>query len=213
MCCKVEEFKPYLDKFKKVNLDSIHFDVMDGHFVENVMLGVNSYNDVKRLSDIPVDMHFMCTDPMKFIRMFSVLPGDRISFHPETTYQPYKILQTIKDMGCKAGLVFNPGTSLTYLEECVDLVDYVTLMTVNPGFAGQKMVPTALDKIRRTRKMLDDNNRQDVDVEVDGNTTFEHSQAMYRAGANVFVVGTSSILNNLEDFEENYEAYLKKIKE
>ena len=76
MCCKVEEFKPYLDLFAKVKLDSIHFDVMDGHFVDNVMLGVTTYNDVKRLSDLPVDMHFMCTNPEKFIDMYHIMEGD-----------------------------------------------------------------------------------------------------------------------------------------
>ena len=207
MCCKVEEFKPYLDLFAKVKLDSIHFDVMDGHFVDNVMLGVTTYNDVKRLSDLPVDMHFMCTNSEKFIDMYHIMEGDKISFHPETTYQPYKLLQSIHEHGCSAGLVLNPGTPLGYLEECIDLIDYVTLMTVNPGFAGQKMVPSALEKIERTRKLLDENGKENADIVVDGNTTMVNAKAMRQAGANVFVVGTSSIITGLDTFEENYRKY------
>lgn len=213
MCCKVEEFKPYIDKFEEVNLANIHFDVMDGHYVKNAMLGTTDYRDVKRLSHLPVDVHLMCFGPEEFIEMYDIQAGDWISFHPETTDQPYRLLQSIRERGCKAGLVLNPGTPLTYLEECIDLVDYVTLMTVNPGFAGQKMVPTALNKISRTRKLLDEYNKQDVDLVVDGNTVLENAKKMAQAGANVFVVGTSSLLSDLANFSENYYKYKKEIEE
>ena len=154
MCCKVEEYKPYLELFEKVQLDSVHFDIMDGAYVKNVMLGTPIYKDIKRLSKLPVDVHIMSYRPEEYMEYYDIQPGDRISFHPETTAQPYKLLQTIRDKGCKAGLVLNPGTPVSYLEECMDLLDYVTLMTVNPGFAGQKMVPDAPQKIRRVWQLL-----------------------------------------------------------
>lgn len=211
MCCKVEEISKYIQLFEKVKLDSIHFDVMDGHYVDNVMLGSNLYTDIKRLSKLPVDIHFMCMRPEKFIQIFNIKAGDRISFHPETTFQPYKLLQTIKEKKCKAGLVINPGTPVSYLQECIGMVDYVTIMTVNPGFSGQSMVPAAQDKIRRIRKMLDDHKRENIDVVVDGNTTIEHAKMMKSAGANTFVVGTSSVIKGLDKFEEEYFVYKKEL--
>lgn len=141
---------------------------------------------------------------------YDIQPGDRISFHPETTAQPYKLLQTIRDKGCKARLVLNPGTPVSYLEECMDLLDYVTLMTVNPGFAGQKMVPDAPQKIRRVRQLLDAYEKE-IDIVVDGNTTIENSRLMRDAGANAFVVGTSSIIRSLDTFEEMYNAYVQEL--
>ena len=104
MCCRVEEYKPYLELFEKVGLDSVHFDVMDGKYVKNVMLGTTIYKDIKRLSSLPVDVHIMAWAPEEFIPYYDVQPGDRISFHPETTAQPYKLLQSIKERGCRAGL-------------------------------------------------------------------------------------------------------------
>lgn len=207
MCCKIEEYKPYIELFEKVNLDSIHFDIMDGTYVKNVMLGTTIYKDVRRLSRLPIDVHIMSYRPEEYMEFYDVQPGDRISFHPETTAQPYKLLQSIKDKGCMAGLVINPGTPLSYLEECIDLLDYVTLMTVNPGFAGQVMVPSAPAKIRRTRELLDKYGKK-IDIVVDGNTTLENARIMKEAGANNFVVGTSSIIKGLDSFEECYNSYL-----
>ena len=207
MCCKVEEYKPYMELFEEVGLDSIHFDIMDGTYVKNVMLGTTIYKDIKRLSKLPVDVHIMSYRPEEYLEYYDVMPGDRVSFHPETTAQPYKLLQTIKDKGCKAGLVLNPGTPIAYLEECIDLVDYVTLMTVNPGFAGQKMVPDAPKKIKRVRALLDHYGK-DIDLVVDGNTTIENSKIMRDAGANLFVVGTSSIIKGLDVFKTMYQEYV-----
>lgn len=211
MCCKVEEFKPFLEKFEKVGIDAIHFDVMDGHYVKNIMLGTPVYKDIKRLSHLPVDIHIMAIEPENFIEYYDIQPGDSISFHPETANQPYKLLQTIKEKGCKAGLVLNPGTPLVWLEECIDLLDFVTLMTVNPGFAGQKMTPNSLEKIERIRNLLNAYNK-DIDLIVDGNTTFENSLKMKKAGANAFVTGTSSMLASLEQFEEKYEEYVDNLR-
>lgn len=210
MCCKIEEYKPYMDLFEKVGLDSIHFDIMDGTYVKNVMLGTTIYKDIKRLSKLPVDIHIMSYRPEEYLEYYNVQAGDRVSFHPETTAQPYKLLQTIHDKGCKAGLVLNPGTPVSYLEECIELVDYVTLMTVNPGFAGQSMVPDAPKKIRRVRELLDRYGK-DIDLVVDGNTTPTNSQLMKEAGANVFIVGTSSIIKGLDVFETMYHEYVEAL--
>lgn len=212
MCCKVEEYKPYMELFEEVGLDSIHFDIMDGTYVKNVMLGTTIYKDIKRLSTLPVDVHIMSYRPEEYLEFYNVQPGDRVSFHPETTAQPYKLLQTIRDKGCKAGLVLNPGTPIAYLEECIELIDYVTIMTVNPGFAGQTMVPDAPKKIKRVRELLDFYGK-DIDIVVDGNTTIENSRVMREAGASIFVVGTSSIIKGLDKFKSMYQEYVDAIKQ
>lgn len=212
MCCKVEEYKPYMELFEEVGLDSIHFDIMDGTYVKNVMLGTTIYKDIKRLSALPVDVHIMSFRPEEYLEFYNVQPGDRVSFHPETTAQPYKLLQTIRDKGCKAGLVLNPGTPIAYLEECIELIDYVTIMTVNPGFAGQTMVPDAPKKIKRVRELLDFYGK-DIDIVVDGNTTIENSRVMREAGASIFVVGTSSIIKGLDKFKSMYQEYVDAIKQ
>lgn len=210
MVCNIEELKEYLTLFEKVGLDSIHFDVMDGAYVKNIMLGTNIYNDVKRLSKLPIDIHLMVNSPENFIDYFSPKANDRVCFHPETTNQPYKLLQTIGDLGCKAGLVINPGTPLTYLKECINIVDYVMAMTVNPGFAGQELIPDAEIKVKRIKDIIDKSGRE-IDLFVDGNTTYENSKILKRAGANGFVVGGSSIIRNLDSFESDYQLYVKEL--
>ncbi len=206
MCCHGEDYPAYCSLFEKAGVDSIHFDVMDGHYVNNIMLGVSNFQDCCRLSRLPIDIHLMVERPENFVDYFPVRQGDKISFHPEVTHQPYRLLQYIRGKGCLAGLVLNPGTPVSFLEENLDQLDYVTLMTVNPGFAGQTMAPNALDKLPRVRGLLERSGRE-IDLFVDGNTTFKNASRMSRAGANGFVVGTSSLLKSPQEFNEKYSAY------
>lgn len=208
MVPKVTEYKEYIEQFQEYKLSVIHFDVMDGHFVPNIMLGTSVFNDLKEITKIPIDIHLMVNEPERYIPMFNLENGDWVSFHPETTNQPYKLLQTIKSMNCRAGLVISPGTPLSYIEECVDQLDYVTLMTVNPGFAGQKLVPNAFEKLSRIRALLNKYNPQ-IDLVVDGNTTVENSRKMRTYGANGFVVGSASkILKSPQTFSKYYSEFV-----
>lgn len=206
MVCRTHELIGYIHAFEKVGLDSIHFDVMDGHYVDNIMLGTNLFTDVKELTRLPIDIHLMTYAPEKFVNYFHPRKDDRVSFHPETTRQAFKLLQTIREKGCKAGIVLNPGTPINHIDELYEVIDFVTLMMVNPGFAGQKLVPNGLEKIRRVREKLDGYGL-DIDVFVDGNTTPENARSMYKNGANGIVVGTSSIVRSLETFVVEYNAY------
>lgn len=206
MVCKTRELADYIREFEDVGLDSIHFDVMDGHFVDNIMLGTNLYNDVKSMTDIPVDIHLMTYAPEKFVDYFDLRKGDRVSFHPETTRQAFKILQGVRDKGLSAGIVLNPGTPITHLDELHEVTDFITLMMVNPGFAGQKLVPNGLSKIRRVREKLNELGLE-IDIFVDGNTTPENARKMFQHGANGIVVGTSSIVRSVESFKNEYRNY------
>jgi ribulose-phosphate 3-epimerase len=210
MCCKLWEIKDYVHAFEEAGVDAIHFDVMDGHYVENVMLGTTCYRDLKELTHIPIDIHLMCLEPEKYLDYFNPSECDRVSFHFESCKQPYKLLQRIRDRGLKAGLVLNPGSPIETLEEVKSVLDFVLVMAVNPGFGGQKMVPDHFEKLKRIRALLDSYN-MNLDVYVDGNTTLENAKKMYASGANGFIVGTSSLLKNVNYFKEQYPIYIKNI--
>lgn len=207
MCCKLWDVVPYVRAFEEARLDSIHFDVMDGHYVKNIMLGTVFYRNIKEITNIPVDIHLMCTEPERFLDYFMPAPGDRVCFHPETSAHPYRLLQEIQARGLKAGVVLNPGTPVSLLGEYKSVLDYVLLMTVNPGFAGQMMVPDAMDKIRRIIARLRACGMTRVELFVDGNTTFENAPKMAAAGANGLVVGTSSLIKGIDGFCERYQEY------
>jgi ribulose-phosphate 3-epimerase len=212
MCCKLWEVREFIRAFEETGVDSIHFDVMDGHYVQNIMLGTPFYRNLKELTNIPIDIHLMCLEPERYLDYFNVAEGDRVSFHFETCKQPYKLLQQIRDRGLKAGLVFNPGTPIEILAEVKSVLDFVIVMAVNPGFQGQTMVPDHFDKLERIAALL---KRCDIDADifVDGNTTPEKSQKMYAAGANGFIVGTSSLLKDVKYFRDQYQNYIKNIKD
>lgn len=211
MCVKPWEIPEYIAAFEGKNIDLIHFDVMDGHFVPNIMLGTNIYAAIKEITNIPVDIHLMCEDPGQYIDYFKICKGDWVSFHPETTRQPYRILQKIRELGCKAGIALNPGTPVQYVEEMKSVLDFILVMAVEPGFSGQKMVPDHLDKLRRIKSIIEDSNLE-TEIIVDGNTTIENSKKMLDAGATGFVAGTSSLIRHgAAGFSKAYDEFMEQL--
>ena len=132
----------------------IHVDVMDGHFVPNITIGPFIVKWVRQATSLPIDAHLMIEHPDDYIPQFAQAGANMISVHPETTYHLHRTLNHIREAGCKAGLVLNPGTPLDYVEEMSNEIDYVLLMSVNPGFGGQKFISTSLDKLRRLRSLI-----------------------------------------------------------
>lgn len=213
MCSTPGNMEAYIRKFESKSMELLHFDVMDGHYVPNVMMGVRDYQFIKRTTEIPVDLHLMCTAPEMFVEYFNVQPGDWVCFHPETARNAYSLCMNIRQRGCKAGIALSPATPVSWLEEMLGVVDYVMVMAVNPGFAGQKMVPDHLDKLRRIRKILDAHG-VDIPVFVDGNTTVENAKKMIAAGATGIVGGTASMFKGgLDGFEQTYQAYVEALSE
>ena len=213
MCSSPADMEAYIREFEKCGIDAIHFDVMDGHFVPNIMLGVRDYTAIKKATQMPVDIHLMCEDPELYLDYFKPQPGDWVSFHPETSRNPYRLLMAIRDRGCRAGIVLSPGTPVEYITEMAGVLDFILVMAVNPGFAGQKMVPDHLPKLRRIRELVDAAGRQ-IDIIIDGNTTPENARKMIEAGAPGLVTGTSSMLKNgPEGFARMYEAYMESLSE
>ena len=170
--------------------DVIHVDVMDGHFVPNITIGPLVVRAVRAVTDLPVDVHVMITDPDRYLKDFIDAGADWVTVHVEACVHLHRNLTCIKDLGRKAGAGLNPATSLTTLENVLAEVDLVMLMSVNPGFGGQSFIPSAIEKIRRLRQMLDAVN-PGAGIEVDGGIGPATIGAVAEAGANIFVAGSA----------------------
>lgn len=178
--------------------DLIHVDVMDGHFAPNITMGPPVVAALRRHCTVPMDVHLMISDPAAYVEDFAHAGADIITFHIEAARHPHRLLSTIKDLGCQAGVVLNPGTSQDEIEFLVDAVDMVLVMTVNPGFGGQEFIPEMLEKISLVRAMLGDR-----DLEVDGGIDHETAATVIEAGANVLVAG--SYIFNSDSYLESVD--------
>ena len=171
--------------------DVVHFDVMDNHYVPNLTIGPLVCDALRKHGiTAPIDVHLMIEPVDRIIPDFAKAGASYITFHPEATKHIDRSLQLVKDEGCKCGLVFNPATSLDYLEYAMDKVDMILLMSVNPGFGGQSFIPYILDKIKQVRKMIDDSGRN-IRLEVDGGVKADNIGACAAAGADTFVAGSA----------------------
>lgn len=168
----------------------MHVDVMDGRFVPNLTFGEPMIRALRKVTDRPLDVHLMVVEPEHYISRYRDAGAEVFTFHPEATTHVQRQLAAVRDAGMKAGLALNPGTPLALLEEVVDDVDLVLVMSVNPGFGGQGYLPAATQKIRRVRELLDRHGSKAV-IEVDGGITTATIRAAYEAGADTFVAGTA----------------------
>jgi len=195
MCVDFFELDKCIKDFEKNDIDLIHVDIMDGSFVPNFTLGTDFVRILKNKTNIPLDIHFMIHNPENKIDWFEFGKGDYVSVHYESTPHLHKTISAIKNRGAKAMVAINPATPVCVLDSILDDIDAVLVMTVNPGFAGQKLVKSTLKKIRNLREYLDRNGYEHIEIEVDGNVSFENARLMNDAGANIFVAGTSSIFS------------------
>jgi ribulose-phosphate 3-epimerase len=177
---------------EKGGADWIHVDVMDGHFVPNITIGPLIVEAIRPHTALPLDVHLMITNPDAYIPAFVKAGADLISVHVEACTHLHRTLSFIKEHSVKAGVVLNPATSLSSIEFVMDeALDYVLLMTVNPGFGGQKFIDGMLPKITKLRNMLDERGLQHVDIEVDGGVNADTARQVAAAGANVLVAGNA----------------------
>ncbi|OIN03312.1 ribulose-phosphate 3-epimerase [Idiomarina sp. MD25a] len=190
--------------------DVIHFDVMDNHYVPNLTIGPMV---CKALRDYgvtaPIDVHLMVKPVDRIVPDFAAAGASIISFHPEASEHVDRTIQAIKEHGCQAGLVFNPATPLHYLDYVMDKVDLILLMSVNPGFGGQKFIPSTLDKLRQVRERIDASGR-DIRLEVDGGVNCDNIGEIAKAGADMFVAG--SAIFNADDYAEVIRTMKQNIK-
>lgn len=174
--------------------DLIHFDVMDNHYVPNLTIGPPVCEGIRPHASVPIDVHLMVKPVDRIVPDFARAGAGIISFHPEASEHVDRTIALIRDHGCKAGLVFNPATPLDYLDYTLDKVDLVLMMAVNPGFGGQKFIPSVLDKIAEVRRRVDAARQatgREVWVEVDGGVKVDNIAAIAAAGADTFVAGSA----------------------
>ncbi len=211
MCADAMNLGQTLRAFEKSGIECLHIDVMDGIFVPNFTLGTDYCRMLKKNTSIPIDIHLMVFEPENKLSWFDFGEGDYVSVHAEATENISDALVAIKRRGARAMVAINPETPISAIKHVLDIVDGVLVMTVNPGFAGQRMIPATLDKIRELRSYLDENGCGAIEIEVDGNVSFENAVRMREAGANIFVGGTSSVFYRDGALEDNIDRMRKAI--
>jgi ribulose-phosphate 3-epimerase len=207
MCADIFALGETLKTFEKNGVSYLHIDIMDGEFVPNFTLGTDYCRIMKKATSIPLDIHLMINDPEKKLSWFDFGEGDIVSVHFESTKHPYLALQMIRERGAKAFLAINPGTAASVILPMLSVMDGVLVMTVNPGFAGQKLAESTLSKISEVRALAEAAGKTDLLIETDGNVSFENAIRMSRAGADIFVAGTSAVFRKDMTLEEG----LKKL--
>ena len=193
MCAKIDRLAEVLKDFQAAGVEYLHIDVMDGVFVPNYTLGTDYVRQLRNLSPIPLDIHLMITRPEDKIAWFNPQPGEYISVHHESTEDVSAALSIIREAGAKPMLAVNPGTPWRAVMPHAHAIDAVLVMTVNPGYAGQALIESTLPKIRELRDWLDASGHGNVEIEVDGNVSFDNARRMRAMGANLFVAGSSSV--------------------
>lgn len=211
MCADFLHLGDELKKLEQGGIEYLHVDIMDGVFVQNYTLGTDFVKKLHRATSIPLDIHMMVTQPELKLDWFELNPGDYVSVHYEAATHLQALLSRIHAKGAKTMLAINPGTPISVMEEVLPDLDAVLVMTVNPGFAGQKLVPQTIDKIRRLRAWLDSLGYQHIEIECDGNVNWENAKKMSEAGANIFVAGTSSLYAAGTDLDENIARFRRVI--
>ena len=200
-----------VDNVLAAGADVVHFDVMDNHYVPNLTIGPMVCEALRKHGvTAPIDVHLMVSPVDDLIRMFIDAGASYITFHPEATNHIDRSLQLIRDGGCQAGLVFNPATPLHYMDHVMDKLDMVLMMSVNPGFGGQKFIPGTLDKLREARKRIDASN-YNIRLEIDGGVKTENIREIAEAGADTFVAG--SALFNTDDSQTTIDAMREELEQ
>lgn len=204
MCADFLDLKKELNILMDQKIEILHIDIMDGQYVPNFTLGPDIARMMHNYSGIALDYHLMIEEIDRSLNIFSSIPGSTITFHPETSRHPVRTIQAIRDAGCKPSIAIDPAQTIQSMKHLLPLVDMVCVMTVNPGYSGQKLLPFCIDKIAELNNWKSEFHT-DLLIEVDGNVSWENIPKMIDAGADILVLGTSSVFNNSLSRVKAYE--------
>ena len=193
-----------IKRLEEGGADMIHVDVMDGHFVPNLTIGPPVIKALRKHCSLKFDVHLMISPVHKYIKAYADAGADIITIHPEATQNLEESIKMIKDLKKKVGVSLNPGSKIELITEYLDKIDLVLIMSVNPGFGGQKFMPEVLDKIKQLKKIQQEKNLN-FDIEIDGGINFENSKIAIEAGANILVSGTTVFKSNDGDIKKNID--------
>ncbi len=205
MCADFLRLGMAVKELEASGVDYLHFDIMDGHFVPNFTMGPDILKSIRGETDIPFDTHLMVYEPERYIETFIQAGSDLVVIHVEACRHLHRTINLIKENGARAGVAINPATPLSALDYLLDEVYMVLVMAVDPGFAGQAMIPGAIGKIRQLKQKITQSG-QDVKIQVDGNVSFQNAPRMVLAGADILVAGSSSVFRRDMTISEGMKA-------
>ena len=208
LSCDFSEIGNEIEKLNNSGADLIHIDVMDGHFVPNLTFGPPVISKIRKCSKLPFDVHLMISPVEKYIQDYANAGADIITFHPEATDNIQRTINVIKSCKKKVGISLNPETPSTIIENYLKEIDLILIMSVNPGFAGQKFIPEVLEKVKFFRSKIENENLK-IDIEIDGGIDFETAPLAIKAGANILVSGTT-IFKGKNNISENIQNLRKQ---
>lgn len=212
MCADMLHLGSAIAEIEEAGIEYIHCDIMDNHFVPNLMLPMELLNKLRGATALPFDFHIMCENPETVVEKLDIREGDFVSIHYESTAHLHKVITLVKNKGARAAVALNPSTPVWVLDEILPEVEMVLIMSVNPGFSGQKIVPSSFEKIAKMKQYLEEKGHSDIIIQVDGCCSFENVPKMYAVGADMFVVGTSSVFKKGMTVHEGTDRLLKLIK-
>ena len=196
------QLKNEIKKLEQAGADMIHVDVMDGHFVPNLTIGPPVIKSLRNHTNLPFDVHLMISPVHKYIKDYADAGANIITIHPEATKDLKESIKHIRDLGKKVGVSLNPETSVKTIENFLEDIDLVLIMSVNPGFGGQKFMPEVLEKVRKLRNIINEK-KLELDIEIDGGIDFDNNKMVIEAGANILVSGTTIFKKNNGDIKKN----------